>query len=92
MSMRELRPLPHVELGPRGHYLLPPIVQVVGVAKSLGTEPTRMHVRLATGHELDIPVIPDAIVSLAKHLTVYLSDDDLREMLRTGPKKPKDQP
>jgi hypothetical protein len=81
MSLREQRELPHVELGPRGHYLLPPITRVVGGVTPLSKEPVRIHVRLATGHELDIPVIRDAIESLVRQLSVHLSDDFLQKII-----------
>ena len=50
------QPLPLAELGPRGHYRIPPIVPVTGVVFSSTTQPIRIHLVLETGHVLDIPM------------------------------------
>jgi hypothetical protein len=50
------QPRPLVELGPRGHYRLPPLAQIRGAAFPPGKVLTRLHLVLESGHELDIPL------------------------------------
>ena len=67
------QPLPLVQLGPVGHYRIPTVVRVEGAAFPPGEVQARIHLRLETGHLLDMPLaqatIDELHASLAKLAT-----------------------
>lgn len=66
------QPRPLVELGPKGHYRLPPLVQIRGVAFPPGEVLTQLHLVLETGHELDMPLTRAVAEKLHSSLTAIL--------------------
>jgi len=71
---RPQQPRPHVELGPKGHYRLPALVQIRGAAVLQGEELTRLHLVLESGHELDMPLTRALAEQLRNLLTAILEE------------------
>jgi len=67
------QPRPLLELGPKNHYLLPPLVQIRGAAFPQGKTLTRLHLVLESGHELDIPLTRAMAEELHNSLTAILA-------------------
>ena len=73
---RPQQPLPLLELGPKGHYLLPVLAQIQGAAFPPGEVLTRLHLVLESGHQLDMPLTRAVAEELHKSLTEILYDED----------------
>jgi hypothetical protein len=74
-TQRPQQPRPIVELGPRGHYRLPPLAQIRGAAFPPGEVLTRLHLVLESGHELDIPLTRALAEDLRNSLTAILTEE-----------------
>ena len=68
------QPLPLLALGPKGHYLLPALVRLLGGAFPPGEVLIRLHLELETGHQLDIPLTRAMAVELRNSLTAILDE------------------
>ena len=58
------QPLPLVQLGPVAHYRIPTVVRVEGAAFPAGEVQARIHLRLESGHLLDMPLTQATIDEL----------------------------
>lgn len=67
-----LQPLPLLKLGPKGHYLLPPLARFLGAAFPPGEVLTRLHLVLESGHQLDMPLTRQLAEELRNSLAAIL--------------------